>query len=482
MRTDIPTLSTWINASPELSAVEGVDHLHDPNTGERLQQNRSSSAEQTERALAAAWSAHESRSWQDLGIDGRASYLLQLADLIDEKQSLIATLDSLNSGVTLRETTLFAGSLGDTIRSAVERASKNGESTALGASQGRVILRRIAWGPTALIAPWNAPAAVAVKKMAYALIAGAPVVLKPSPASPWSSQIIAEAAAKAGFPAGVFSMVLGGAEVGEQLCSDPRIKAISMTGSTQTGRLIARASAMNLTRLRLELGSNNPAIVLGDADLVSTVNDLTTGMTKLNGQWCEAPRRVLVHQSVYSDVVDALSAGLRSIRVGSSFDAETQVGPMAFQQRRDDLWAQREQLVARGGSAAFDSAIPHEGWFFAPTLVSAATIELPGEVFGPMIGVEPFSSLDTAVNLANSGPHGLAGYVFSQDVDRAIEVGGRLEAGEVKVNGTSLLDMSADSAQSFFGDSGLGGHGDADVLDFYSGKQVVGRDLIDPPM
>ena len=146
MPTDIPILSTWIDSRPELSAEPQPDFLHDPNTGERLQENRSSSTGQTERAIESAWSAHESRTWYDLGLEGRATFLLRLADLIDEQQSVIATLYSLNSGVTLRATTLFASSLGDTIRSAVEIARARGESSVLTASQGQVKLRRIPRG------------------------------------------------------------------------------------------------------------------------------------------------------------------------------------------------------------------------------------------------------------------------------------------------------------------------------------------------
>lgn len=482
MRTDIPSLSTWINGTSEPSADVVEAFLHDPNTGERLQQNRASSTDQVDRALASAWAVHESRAWQRFGLEGRAALLLRLADRLDERQAAIAELDSLNSGVTLRETTLFASSLGGTIRSAVQIARDRGESVTLPASQGPVCLRRVGWGPTALIAPWNAPSAVAVKKMAYALVSGAPVVLKPSPESPWSAQVVAEEVAEAGFPAGVFSLVLGGGVVGHQICSDPRIKAISMTGSTATGRLIAQASAPNLTRLRLELGSNNPAVVLADADVAATVDGLAKGMTKLNGQWCEAPRRVLVHESLHDDVLHGLADQLRRTRVGSSFDDNSEVGPMAFRQRRDDLLAQRQILVDRGVRAEAGAPTPHDGWFFAPTVVSAPSVELPAEIFGPMIALEPYGSLEAAVTRANMGSHGLAGYVFGRDVERAIEIGGQLEAGEVKVNGTSLLDMAEASAQSFFGDSGLGGHGDADVLEFYSGKQVVGLDLVDPPL
>ncbi|MET0451464.1 MAG: aldehyde dehydrogenase family protein [Mycobacterium sp.] len=478
----IPPSTTWVGGSSEPSGSARTETLYDPNTGEVLTQYAFSSPEQIDRALASAWSVHESRSWHSIGVDGRIPYLLELAALLDERQSDIALLDSLNSGVTLTETKLFASSLGDTIRTAVQLADARARPVDLNASQGPVELRRLAWGPTALIAPWNAPSAVAVKKMAYALVAGAPVVLKPSPFSPCSSELVAQAVAEAGFPDGVFSLVLGDGEAGNQICADPRIKAISMTGSTATGQLIAKASAHNLTKLRLELSSNNPAIVLADADVERTVDAVAKGMTKLNGQWCEAPRRVFIEEPLFADFVDELTRRLNDVRLGSSLDEATEVGPMAYRQRRDELVAQRQQLVDQGVTVGTSATVPGVGWFFAPTVASHSFVEMPGEVFGPMITVEPFGQEAEAIASSNAGSHGLAAYVFGEDVDHALSVGGRIEAGEVKINGTSLLDMSPESAQSFFGGSGLGGHGDADVLDFYAGKQIVGQDLVDAPI
>lgn len=473
---NLPELTTWIDGAAEPSEVADATWLHDPNTGAALAPSFSSSTDQIERAIAAAHAVHRDGDWLRLGVAGRAPYLLALADRLDELAGEIAELDALNSGVPISVTRLFAGSNGDTIRSAVARAEALGDHTVLPAEQGDVELHRIPWGATALIMPWNAPSAMAVKKLAYTLVAGAPAVMKPSPASPWSALLIAEATAELGFPAGVVNLVLGGAAVGNQLVSDPRIRAISMTGSTPTGRAIAAAAGPNLTRLRLELGSNNAAIVLQDADLAATASSIVAGAMKLSGQWCEAPRRVIAPRELVESLVEALVAELAALRIGSSVDEQTDLGPVAFEGRKLELVQQREALRAAGGVVIEVGSAPATGWFFAPTIVVGENIDLDLEIFGPMLTVQPADSVAHAIDLANAGHVGLAGYVFGQDESQARAVGVRLDAGEIKINGTSVLDMCADSAQSFFGSSGIGGHGDADVLDFFTGKRIIGTD------
>ena len=479
--TVLPALDTWVGGSAEPSAVAESSSLHDPNTGEALQPLRSSSPDQVDRAVAAADRVHSSGTWAGLGVAGRAAYLRELADALDRRVEEIARLDALASGVPIAFTRMFAGSLGDTVRGAVSLAEESGDDRALPAAQGPVRLRRVPWGPTALIVPWNAPAALAVKKSSFALAAGAPVVLKPSPVSPSSAQLLAGTVAEAGLPDGVFNLVLGGGSVGQQLCEDPRIRAVAMTGSTPTGRAIAAAAAPRFARLRLELGSNNPVVVRADADAEATARSLLAGMTKLNGQWCEAPRNVYAHQDVVDDLHDALRSLVASTDLGSSLDEATTIGPMAFEAHRDGLVRQRSAWEAAGHDVVHGHE-PEAGWFFAPTLVHGRDVAVRDEVFGPMLTLEAVGSDDEALARSRRTAGGLAGYVFTADVEAGLRVGAALTAGEVKLNGTSLLDMSAESAQSFFGSSGLGGHGDRDVLDFYTGQQVVGVDLVDPPL
>lgn len=473
---DFPELRTWISGVAEPSAVDDGSWLHDPNTGETLAPSRSSSADQVDRAVSAADAAHQDGSWHRLGIAGRAPYLLALANELDQLAEEIARLDALNSGVPISVMRLFADSNGDTIRSVVSRALALGDDRQLEADQAQVSLHRVPWGATALIMPWNAPSAMAVKKLSYALAAGATAVMKPSPASPWSTELVAAAAARVGVPAGTVNLVLGGAEVGAQLVGDPRIRAVSMTGSTPTGRAIAAAAGPNLTRLRLELGSNNAAIVLADADIPDAARSIVAGAMKMSGQWCEAPRRIVAPRALVDDLLDALRAELSTLTIGSSVDDATDLGPVAFEGRKLDLEGQRNALRDAGAQVIEVGSTDLPGWFFLPTIVVGESIDLNLEIFGPMLTVQPADDVEEALALANAGHVGLAGYVFGRDETAARAVGIRLNAGEIKINGTSLLDMSPESAQSFFGDSGLGGHGDADVLDFFSGKRVIGTD------
>ncbi len=473
---ELPVSNTWIDGCPEPSAVSAAGTLHDPNTAARLADAPASSLGQLDRAVGAANAAHEAGAWRELGVAGRAPILERFADELDALAEDIARLDAVNSGVPIAVTRLFGGSNGDTVRDVVARSRAVGDSRRLDADHGEVRLHREPWGATALIMPWNAPSAMAVKKVAYALAAGATTVLKPSPASPWSTELVVEAAHRAGVPAGVVNLVYGGADIGAALVADPRIRAISMTGSTPTGRAIAAAAAPNFTRLRLELGSNNPAIVRADADVAATAAALVAGSMKLSGQWCEAPRRVIVHASLQGELVEALVTELGRLRIGSSLDEETTLGPVAFAARRAELEGQLAALEAAGARSLRVGEVPSNGWFFTPTLAEADAIDLDLEIFGPLLTVQPAASDADALRLANAGHVGLAGYVFSGDEDAARSLGRDIHAGEIKVNGTSVLDMAPDSAQSFFGASGIGGHGDADVLDFFSGVRVVGVD------
>ncbi len=471
-----PEIQTWIANRAEPSALATGHDLHDPNTGESLVPSRESSPEQVERAIAAAHAQQQSAEWCGLGIAGRAPFLHALADALDAIAEEIAHLDALNSGVPISITRLFSGSNGATIRSALERALATGDSTLLAADHGEVRIHRVPWGATALILPWNAPAPMAVKKLAFALAAGAPVVLKPSPESPWSAQLIMEAVRSAGIPAGVVNLVTGGAAVGAQLTADPRIRAIAMTGSSATGRLIAQAAAPHFTRLHLELGANNAAIVRADADIPQAARAVVAGALKLSGQWCEAPRRIVVDSAIVGDFTNAVVDELESWRVGSSLADDTQLGPVAFRARFEQLRAQREQLRDAGHEIITIGDDSDSGWFFAPTIALGAHNTLSAEIFGPMMVIESAFGDAAAVRQANDGQVGLAGYVFGADEQAARTVGLGLNAGEVKINGTSVLDMAGESSQSFFGTAGLGGHGDADLLSFFTGKRIVGTD------
>uniref|UniRef100_UPI00109BE14B aldehyde dehydrogenase family protein n=1 Tax=Microbacterium sp. K35 TaxID=2305440 RepID=UPI00109BE14B len=227
-----PALRTWIGGVAEESPEADGSWLHDPNTGEALVPTASSSLEQVDRAVSAARRAHDDGRWRGLAPEERAVRLGALAAWLDDRAEEIARLDALNSGVPLAVTRLFGGANGATLRDAARRAVVRGDVAELPAEQGGVRLHRVPWGPTALILPWNAPSAMAVKKTAFALAAGATVLLKPSSFSPWSAQLLLEGVHEAGIPDGVVGLVQGGGGIGRALVADERIAAISMTGST----------------------------------------------------------------------------------------------------------------------------------------------------------------------------------------------------------------------------------------------------------
>lgn len=479
-----PEISTVIGGQSEPSGDRPAEcpMLVDPNTGDPLAPNAACTPAQVDRAIASALAAHEDGRWRTVPVAARAQVLHRWADLLDAESERIAHLDALNSGVPLGVTRLFASSNAGTVREAARLARERGDATPLDAGERNVRVQRVPWGPTALIAPWNAPAAMATKKLAYALAAGATAVLKPAPFSPWSAQLVVETAVRAGVPDGVVSLVPGGAEIGSRLVADARIRAIAMTGSTPAGRAIAGIAAPRFARLRLELGSNNPAIVLPDADISTTASALVQGAMKMSGQWCEAPRRVFVSRGILDDLVDAMEGEMRTLVVGSSLDERTTLGPVAYEGRRVHLTGIRDDLTAQGARRRGSVGEERGGSFFAPTMMVGEDLTVTDEMFGPLLTVEPVDDVDHAVCRAHEGQTGLAAYVFSTDEDRAFAVGSRLIAGEVKINGTSVLDMAPGSAQSFFGDSGIGGHGDLDVLDFFAGKRVIGTDVSASPL
>lgn len=216
--------------------------------------------------------------------------------------------------------------------------------------------------------------------------------------------------------------------------------------------------------------------MLDDADLDAAAEVIVDGAMKLSGQWCEAPRRVIAPPTLVEPLAEALFDRMTALTWAPSTDPGCEVGPVAYRNRQEVLDQQRHALVAEGGRLLEREGRPGEGWFFPPSLVVADDIDPAGEMFGPLLTVQPAADEATAVTLANDGLVGLAAYVLTEDEERGRQVGAQLTAGEVKVNGSSLLDMAPGSVQSFFGSAGIGGHGDADLLRFFVGSRIVGGD------
>lgn len=454
------------------------DWLCDPSTGELVVQMAATDLASVERAIAIADAIDRSGIWCDLSVDVRCAYLEVIADQLEPLADMVGRVESLTTGVPISIARAFGGSLAGNFRDAAALLRQGWAHAELGEADRPVQLLRIPWGPTAILVPFNAPAGQAAKKVAYALAAGAPVILKPTEHGPFGCNLLADAIDAACLPPGVFQMVHGGPEVGRALTTDPRIRAVVFTGGVEIGRAIARAAAEDFKALQLELGGNNPVIVRDDANVESTAAAIAAGMIKLNGQWCEAPGKVLVARSLHDDLVAALLGHLGGYRIGAHDDEETQVGPLSYEGHRTRLDAQVGALVDAGAKVLVAGSEPDSGgWFWAPrVIVGADPQDAIEEMFGPVVTVHAVDSDAEALELANASPYGLAAYVFGADIPAAMAVGRAMRFGEVKINGTSLLDMSPSSAQSFWRNSGIGGHGDTDVFRFFYGTQIVGMD------
>jgi acyl-CoA reductase-like NAD-dependent aldehyde dehydrogenase len=292
-------------------------------------------------------------------------------------------------------------------------------------------------GVVAAITPWNFPITLASWKIAPALVAGNTMVLKPSPFTPLTTLMVGELLRDV-LPPGVLNVVSGGDGLGAWMTSHPVPRKISFTGSVATGKKVAAAAAPDLKRTTLELGGNDPAILLDDVDPAEVGDRVYRYAFANNGQICSAIKRVYVPEAIYDDVVDVLATKARAAKVGDGADPDTELGPINNRPQYDRV----SELVAdalKGGAraAAGGKAIDNPGNFFEPTIladISDGTRIVDEEQFGPALPVIPYRDLDDAVERANATHFGLSGSVWSADADRAAQVAERLECGTAWVN------------------------------------------------
>ena len=338
-------------------------------------------------------------------------------------------------------------------------------------------------GVAAVICPWNFPVNILCRKALPALLTGNTVVFKPASFTPWSGIILSELFTAAGFPRGVFNTVTGmGGEVGDALVGDPRVKAVSFTGSTEVGRQIQLKAAAGLKATQLELGGKNALIVMDDADLDAAVAAIAAAGLACAGQWCTSTSRVLAHQAVYKEFAGKLVALCESRRVGDPLDESTDMGPVAgsAQLKRITAAIQKARsdgarLLTGGAPPAASSGLP-DGYFMSPTVfidVDASTDLFREEVFGPVLALRSFSTLDEALRVANDSAYGLSSAIFTNDLAAALTYVEGIDAGMAHVNiNTGYKDPSL----PFGGwkDSGAGlPENDLSGLEFFVSRKAV---------
>ena len=327
------------------------------------------------------------------------------------------------------------------------------------AAIGHTIVRREPLGVVGAIVPWNYPQALAAFKLAPALAAGCTMVLKASPETALDALIFAEAATAAGLPAGVLNVIAGGPDTGARLVSHPGVDKVSFTGSTAVGRQIAEACGRLLRPVTLELGGKSAAVILEDADLDTTISGLKSAAFVNNGQTCHLNSRILVPQSRYAEMVDALAALASGLNVGDPLEKSTDVGPLVSARQRERVLGYIEAGKADGAKLVAGGGIPADqpdGWFVSPTVfadVDNSSRIAQEEIFGPVLAVIPYETEQQAVALANDSEYGLGGTVWSADAEHATDIARAIRSGTVGVN-----DYQLDLAAPFGGvkASGLG--------------------------
>lgn len=306
----------------------------------------------------------------------------------------------------------------------------------------RIVVLKQPLGVTGGITPWNFPSAMITRKCAPALAAGNTMVVKPAEQTPLSALALGVLAERAGVPAGVFNIITTPAEgaptVGSTMISDPRLRMLSFTGSTEVGKLLMRQCADTVTRIALELGGNAPLIVFEDADLDLAVDALQSAKFRNSGQTCISANRILVHEDVHDEFVARVSDYVAGLEVGSGTEEGVQVGPLIDQQAIDKVERHVANALEAGAQIAVGgSAHERGGFFFEPTLLTGVSPEMDmscEETFGPVAGIIPFKTEEEAVAIANDTPYGLSAYFFTNDMGRAWRVGEALEAGMVALN------------------------------------------------
>ena len=470
--SDLPELLDLVDGAQAPPTRDLGRWLEDPNTGARSQSVRATAPDQLERALAAAQRVHEEGAWSGLCAEERAGWLERYADALAPRCEEVARLEALTTGAPISQTAMLSFIVHAAFRLVAEQL-RGGllERRFDGPAGSDVEVRRLPWGPALCLVPWNAPAPMAAHKVASALGAGCPVVLKPSDFAPHGSGALADAAVEIGLPPGVFQLVHGDVTVGQALVDDPRVRAVSFTGGLAGGRAIAAASVETLRPVQLELGGHNPLVVMPDADLDQAAAAVVGLMTTLNGQWCRSLGRLIVPASVEDALLDRVLGALAEVRLGHALDPETQMGPMVHSGHLAHL---RSRIDALGGKAHSSTPLPAlGGHFLAPTLVTGAASS-PDEVFGPVATVHGYDTLDEAVALANGTSYGLEGYVVGTDTSAAMAVARRVRAGGVKVNGVSPLSLHLMAPRPAWGLSGLGAEGTVETITFFTNEQVVG--------
>ncbi|WP_312419250.1 aldehyde dehydrogenase family protein [Shinella sp.] len=412
-----------------------------PATGEVVARFASGQITDMDRAVAAARAAFDKGPWPSMSGMERAEILNKYADLVRDNFDRLVRIEVEEVGKPIRFARGDISGVVGLIRYAASLALQMAGTTYtnLGASKTAMIMREPV-GVVGLITPWNFPALILSQKVPFALAAGCTVVVKPSEFTSGSALELAALATEAGVPAGVFNVVTGrGSVVGQHLTEHPGIDFISFTGSTQVGQTVIEASARNVVKTSMELGGKSANIVFADADLDAAVDGALMGVFFNNGECCVSGSRLFVEASIADEFVKRVAERSAQLKVGNPFDEDTDIGAMIDEKHFNKVLefvrsgVDEGAILLTGGSAAKSGS----GHFVEATIfdhVAPSMTIFKEEIFGPVLSVTRFDTVDEVIELANSSIYGLSNYVWSKNIDTVLTVTKRLKSGWVQAN------------------------------------------------
>lgn len=422
------------------------------------------------RAVAAADEA--GREWSARTPRDRADVLRRWYDLLVEHADELALLITREMGKPLAESRAEVTYGSDFVRWYAEEAVRPGGNVRdVPTGGGTLLTRRAPVGLSVLITPWNFPLAMATRKIAPALAAGCPAVIKPATLTPLATFFAVDLARRAGVPDELVQVVTttNASAFSEAVLTDPRVRKVSFTGSTGVGKVLLRLAAENVLRSSMELGGDAPLIVFDDADLERAVNGAFAAKMRNGGQSCIAANRILVQDGIADAFVEGLAEKLAGARVGDGLTDDVNLGPLIDDRAVASMQKLVEDAVSHGATVrAGGKAIEGGGHFFEATLLDQvpASAEIANtEIFGPIAAVQRFTTQSEAIARANDTVYGLAGYVFTENLDRALNVADALHTGLVGIN----QGVPSNAAAPFGGmkHSGMGREGSAEGLEEY---------------
>lgn len=443
--TDYPQLNLLIGGEAIASGRETLDVL-DPATGEAFAALPVATSADLDTALDHAKAGFA--SWRATGADKREAILRKAAGLIRERAKDIGAAITREQGKPVKE------AVGETIYCAMllefyaGECKRNFGKTLVRPDGQRIEVRHEPVGPVAGFSAWNFPALNVMRKIGGALAAGCSVIVKPSEETPAGGLAMVQAMLDAGVPGDVCQVVFGvPSDISEHLLGSPVIRKMTFTGSTAVGKHLARLAAENLQRATLELGGHGPVLVFNDADIDSALDTMAGAKFRNAGQVCVSPTRFLVEEEVFEKFRDGFVERANAVQVGSGFENETDMGPMASARGPDGIQSKIADAREHGAKVLTGGErIGNQGFFHQPTVLSEVPTDaaiMNEEPFGPVAIINPMSGYDAMVEEANRLPYGLAAYAWTQDSKRRMRLASEIEAGMVAINGGSVSAADA---------------------------------------